>query len=205
MAIDWSPVPINLAELMRTMMEVHGHEVLIDGAFNADPHPGNILLLTDGRLGLIDYGQLKFLNPEIRGHLARLTLALEADDRAEIVRIQTEDIGVLTENGDADNIYRATTFWNERDWGGIMQFDDIPNGQDLSMPDFFKELQRRDPLIQVNDDQIMVSRCSAMLRHLAKQLGMQVRQSTYWGPIARQYLESRGEPLRSPRAAPQER
>ncbi len=27
-------------------------------AFNGDPHPGNILLCPDGRVGLIDYGQV---------------------------------------------------------------------------------------------------------------------------------------------------
>lgn len=33
-----------------------------DGCFNADPHPGNILLLEDGQtLGLIDFGQVMYL------------------------------------------------------------------------------------------------------------------------------------------------
>ena len=31
-------VPINAARLIDRLMEVHGHEVLIDGCFNADPH-----------------------------------------------------------------------------------------------------------------------------------------------------------------------
>ena len=39
-----------------------GHEVLVDGCFNADPHPGNILYLAETeQLGLIDYGQVKRL------------------------------------------------------------------------------------------------------------------------------------------------
>lgn len=37
---------------------VHGHQIFVDGAFNGDPHPGNILLTPDGKLGLIDYGQV---------------------------------------------------------------------------------------------------------------------------------------------------
>lgn len=31
---------------------------LVDGVFHADPHAGNLLLLDDGRLGLIDFGQV---------------------------------------------------------------------------------------------------------------------------------------------------
>ena len=38
---------------------VHGHQIFVDGAFNGDPHPGNILLTPDGKLGLIDYGQVR--------------------------------------------------------------------------------------------------------------------------------------------------
>lgn len=38
--------------------------LFIDGVFHADPHAGNLLLLSDGRLGLIDFGQviLNFFN-----------------------------------------------------------------------------------------------------------------------------------------------
>eukprot|EP00959_Pyramimonas_sp_CCMP1952_P326512 6834711-Pyramimonas_sp.AAC.1 len=49
--------PINLGKILELLMEVHAHEIFNDGIFNGDPHPGNILLMDDGRLGLIDYGQ----------------------------------------------------------------------------------------------------------------------------------------------------
>src|SRR4029078_8957959 len=39
-------------ELLRTMM----HQMLIEGRFHADPHPGNVMILADGRIGLIDWG-----------------------------------------------------------------------------------------------------------------------------------------------------
>ena len=35
-------VPMNVAQLVDDLLAVHGHEVLIDGTFNADPHPGKI-------------------------------------------------------------------------------------------------------------------------------------------------------------------
>jgi predicted unusual protein kinase regulating ubiquinone biosynthesis (AarF/ABC1/UbiB family) len=39
-----------------TLFKVHGHEIFCTPVFNADPHPGNIIVLPDNRLGLIDYG-----------------------------------------------------------------------------------------------------------------------------------------------------
>ena len=58
--------------LLRTL----GHQIFIDGVFHADPHPGNVLLLPDGRLGLIDFGQCVRLTSRQRLLLARLILAL---------------------------------------------------------------------------------------------------------------------------------
>lgn len=36
---DKSVLPINHAKLVDDLLEIHGHEVLVDGAFNGDPHP----------------------------------------------------------------------------------------------------------------------------------------------------------------------
>lgn len=44
---------------VHSRVRVHGHQIFVDGAFNGDPHPGNILLTPDGKLGLIDYGQAR--------------------------------------------------------------------------------------------------------------------------------------------------
>ena len=42
---------INPHEIIDLLNEVHAHEVLLDGIFNGDPHPGNIFLLTNGKIG----------------------------------------------------------------------------------------------------------------------------------------------------------
>lgn len=54
----WSEPLLNLSKLLEILGRVHAYEMFQLGAFNGDPHPGNILLLDDGRLGLIDYGKL---------------------------------------------------------------------------------------------------------------------------------------------------
>ena len=42
---------INPHEIIDLLNEVHAHEVLLDGVFNGDPHPGNIFLLKNGKIG----------------------------------------------------------------------------------------------------------------------------------------------------------
>lgn len=82
-------VPLNHARLVDELLAVHGHEILIDGAFNGDPHAGNCLLSypspskTSGsaRLALVDYGQVKRLSDKQRVDFARIIVALAAVHR----------------------------------------------------------------------------------------------------------------------------
>jgi ubiquinone biosynthesis protein len=67
-------------ELARGLFECMLRQIVIDGVFHADPHPGNILLLEDGRLGLIDFGSVGRLDSELRAALQRLLLALDRRD-----------------------------------------------------------------------------------------------------------------------------
>jgi ubiquinone biosynthesis protein len=63
-------------DLLGTLLK----QIVVDGIFHADPHPGNILLLADGRLGLIDFGSVGRLDSELRSALQRLLLALDQRD-----------------------------------------------------------------------------------------------------------------------------
>merc|ERR1740138_1240959 len=63
--------PLNGPRLARSLFEVHGHEIFQNGLFNSDPHAGNVLLLPDGRLGLLDYGAVMRLTIEQRTSIAR--------------------------------------------------------------------------------------------------------------------------------------
>ncbi|HET9795727.1 MAG TPA: AarF/UbiB family protein [Thermoanaerobaculia bacterium] len=50
-------------------------QVLLDGLFHADPHPGNVLLTSDHRLALVDLGMVGRLSSEVRDRLLRFLLA----------------------------------------------------------------------------------------------------------------------------------
>lgn len=50
------------------------------GIFHADLHPGNVLLLSDDTLGMLDFGSVGILDDETRRLLATLILAIVSDD-----------------------------------------------------------------------------------------------------------------------------
>eukprot|EP00584_Thalassiosira_punctigera_P005995 CAMPEP_0172544322 /NCGR_PEP_ID=MMETSP1067-20121228/14505_1 /TAXON_ID=265564 ORGANISM="Thalassiosira punctigera, Strain Tpunct2005C2" /NCGR_SAMPLE_ID=MMETSP1067 /ASSEMBLY_ACC=CAM_ASM_000444 /LENGTH=610 /DNA_ID=CAMNT_0013330861 /DNA_START=181 /DNA_END=2013 /DNA_ORIENTATION=- len=78
---------VNLGRALKTLVHVHGIQLLLSGTYNADPHPGNILLLPDGRLGLLDYGMVGRLSTKDREVAAETILALSNRDKAATAKI----------------------------------------------------------------------------------------------------------------------
>ncbi|HXY62735.1 MAG TPA: AarF/ABC1/UbiB kinase family protein [Nitrospirota bacterium] len=70
--------------------------VLQDGFFHADPHPGNIFVLPDGRLGLVDFGIMGRVTEENMEHFASVFLALSNHDYDALVR-QYVELGFVSE------------------------------------------------------------------------------------------------------------
>ena len=70
------------------------HQIVIDGFFHADPHPGNVFITDDGRLALLDLGMVSRLTPARQDQLLKLLLAI-ADghgDRAATLAIQMGEV-----------------------------------------------------------------------------------------------------------------
>src|SRR5262252_2229749 len=59
-------------------------QVMAGGTFHADPHPGNVLVLRDGQLALIDFGSVGRLDPLQQAALRRLLLAVARRNPAEL-------------------------------------------------------------------------------------------------------------------------
>mmetsp|Transcript_20040 Transcript_20040/g.28393 ORF Transcript_20040/g.28393 Transcript_20040/m.28393 type:complete len:250 (-) Transcript_20040:710-1459(-) len=75
---------VNLSRALKTLIHVHGRQFLLSGTYNADPHPGNILILPDGRLALLDCGMVGRLSPKDRETEAETILALSNKDKAAL-------------------------------------------------------------------------------------------------------------------------
>lgn len=67
-------------ELASTLLQATLSGILVDGFFHADLHPGNLLLLSDDRLGLLDFGAVGVIDQETRTLLAALLAAIVDDD-----------------------------------------------------------------------------------------------------------------------------
>jgi ubiquinone biosynthesis protein len=71
--------------------------MLQDGLFHADPHPGNMFVLPDGKLGLVDFGIIGRVTEENREHFAEIFLALVNHDYDTLVQ-QYMEMGFFDED-----------------------------------------------------------------------------------------------------------
>jgi ubiquinone biosynthesis protein len=80
-------------------------QVLIDGFFHADPHPGNLLILPGDVVGVLDFGTVGRLDDQDRAHLARLFIAAVQMD-VEAVVDQLQRMGVVDHRVDRMGLNR---------------------------------------------------------------------------------------------------
>jgi ubiquinone biosynthesis protein len=69
--------------LARSLLDCLLRQVMVGGTFHADPHPGNVLVLRDQQLALIDFGSVGRLDPIQQAGLRRLVLAVARRNPSE--------------------------------------------------------------------------------------------------------------------------
>ena len=93
--------------LLEDTFRAYLKQILVDGFFHADPHPGNLVLTKDGRIGILDLGMVARITPGMREKLIRFLVAMsngEPEDAAHIAA----SIGEKMDNFDASKYYRRT-------------------------------------------------------------------------------------------------
>jgi ubiquinone biosynthesis protein len=85
--------PEERARLAYAVATIWMEMVFRKGLFHGDPHPANILVLDDGRIGLVDFGLVERLSPEDMRHLVALFVDAVAGRTDNLPR-RLADLGV---------------------------------------------------------------------------------------------------------------
>jgi len=180
-----SSLPPNTPRIVDTLMNAHGHQLLLDGVFNADPHGGNFLLLPDGRIGFIDYGATKVLTRNERITACVLFAALGRNDKNMLFELS--DVGGFkSKYGNKDVLHKLMQFAYDS-WG-----TDVTGG--MNIVQFMDDLKTRDPWTDTPDNFVMCSYMSIRLRSLSLGMNHPVKCSDYWASIAEAELKRLGLP-----------
>ena len=77
----------NFTPLVEEFIEAYLQQIVTDGFVHADPHPGNVHLLQNGKIALIDLGMVAQFSDKTREHLLRLLLGLSKNNGEEVAEI----------------------------------------------------------------------------------------------------------------------
>ena len=165
--------------VMRTVHQVWGRTTLIDGAFHTDPHPGNLILTTDGKLGILDWGQRAYLRRPQRLQLARIVIALASEDYELAARL-TMASGSFDLEVPCKEAFTAFA---------LTYFDTRPSPlANLNVFDLDNSPLANNGLKKSTPSAFLLVRVSFLIRGLMEQLRVESSMAYTWEGIARRAL-----------------
>lgn len=97
---------INGSVLAEQLFRAYMKQILVDGFFHADPHPGNVFLTNDGSVALIDLGMIGHVSPRMQDRLLQLLIAI-ADGQSDVASRLSIEIGQAREDFNSQEFSRA--------------------------------------------------------------------------------------------------
>jgi ubiquinone biosynthesis protein len=86
-------IEIDGAALAEELFRAYLKQVLVDGLFHADPHPGNVFLTHDGRIALLDLGMVGHTTPSMQESLLKTLIAIsegKSEQAAEVIMAMSQ-------------------------------------------------------------------------------------------------------------------
>ncbi len=74
-------------ELAEELFAAYLQQVLVDGLFHADPHPGNVFLTYDHRIALLDFGMVGTVSPKMQENLLKVLIATSEGKSEDVATV----------------------------------------------------------------------------------------------------------------------
>lgn len=165
------------AALAQAITSAYGHQIMVDGLFQADPHPGNILVLPGGRVALLDFGLTKELPGFARRGFARLVLGTANRDPDTIIAAFRE-LGVRTRSEDPETLLATLAI--------LFEPRPIDGGRDELRAR--NRALRQNPVEQIPGDLVLLGRVIGLLRGVCASLGAPLSPMQMLRPYAERAL-----------------
>ncbi|MFW5436459.1 ABC1 kinase family protein [Paenibacillus apiarius] len=165
------------------------HQMFIEGLFHADPHPGNLLVLDDGRLAFLDFGMVGRLNGDMKDYLSDLIISLMRQRTSGIIRA-IAGLGVVPDRTDMTQLKRDLDRLRAQYYD--IPFTDISLGQ--SLHDLFAVAQRH--RITLPPDLIMLAKALITMEGVVEELDPTLSILDMAEPFGRKLLLEKYSPRR---------
>jgi predicted unusual protein kinase regulating ubiquinone biosynthesis (AarF/ABC1/UbiB family) len=171
-------------------------QVLRDGFFHADPHPGNILIQPGPKIVLLDFGLAKDFPSTFRDGLVRLTFSILTSNRQGIIDAFHE-LGFRTRSGSSDTLLALSDLFLGNTLKAKKAYADKELVEQFS--EEFPKALKANPVVEVPADVLLVSRMMGLLSGLGKSLDSQVDLFATIMPYAQRLMMAQaGQPIAAP-------
>jgi predicted unusual protein kinase regulating ubiquinone biosynthesis (AarF/ABC1/UbiB family) len=153
------------ADVVQDLMRVWVRMIMAEGFFQADPHPGNLFVMPEGKLVLLDFGLSKELPAGFGLGLFELMFSMMTLNEAAMLRAFHE-LGFHTKTGDSSTFLLIARRMMERSESGRFEGEFTEE-----MTDELFEAIRENPVVRVPTDFVLVGRAFGLLSGIAHTLG----------------------------------
>ena len=177
----------NHKELAEQLVHALFHQMLIEGFFHADPHPGNIFLLQGGVISFIDFGMVGRLTLDMKHNFASLIIAMMRQNTESMIKavlrigIVPEDVNLPLLSNDVDEL---------REKYMDVPLSRVSLGEAIS--DLFEVAFRHQ--IRIPSDFTMVAKCLLILEGIVEKLDPHLSIMDMAEPFGIQLLKERFRP-----------
>jgi aarF domain-containing kinase len=151
--------------VVQDLMQTFVRMIFAAGFFQADPHPGNIMVQPDGDLVVLDYGLAKDLPEGFGMGLFELMFSMMTMNESAMVRAFSE-LGFRTADGDTSVFALIARRMMRRSDTGKFEGEFTEE-----MTEELFEAIRENPLVDVPTDFVLVGRVFSLLSGIAHTLG----------------------------------
>lgn len=177
--------------LAERIVDIFGDQVLGHGFFHGDPHPGNILIMRDGRVALVDFGIALDLPETARLGFATLSHSAASRDPAGMIRA-IRMIGVHLPESDMTTYLRMAQQTLGMVADATDDADDNGAAVNVRMARGFRGIS----IDGISGEALFVFRVQGLLRGLRAALGNPGNVFITWDGYARRVLADAGEAQR---------
>lgn len=160
-------------------------QVMIDGFFHADPHPGNIIILKDNKICYIDMGMMGILDDNFRKNLAELILIL-ANGNADNLINQLVYMDILTPVQNTPELKEDLNDLLKKYYGAELK------NVDSSLDDLLKVMIKHDVILP--KEFVMIGRGVTLLEESGKKLNPEFNTASELRRLSRKILLNKINP-----------
>ncbi len=192
---------IDRSKVASLLLDTYMQQILEDGFFHADPHPGNLFVTPLGgtdedgapswQLTFVDFGMVGRVPDNLRTGLREALIGIGTQDAARLVQ-SYKTLGVLLPGADLKLIERAGAQLFDRFWG--MSMSDLKNIDHAEMMRFglqFRELLLNLPF-QLPENLLLLGRTVAILSGMCTGLDPDFNLWTSIAPYANKLISDEG-------------